>query len=288
MFLPKIVDQYLEQFWHNAIRTYSLCNLKVSSDKLIAIWGIVRFLIGALRERYAAGLWERNLEEQLAWHVVDCETSRRVADLDAPSWSWAAIDGGVVLSDRFAAVRDYHVVNHSGQNITFDLYGPTRDEGHGPRTWSEQLQQYESRVKEIDGYRQSMSLCSSHMLPEQGIDMLPIPGLKSRSIAIMGHIAKMRIVKDYKGSQYSLFSGVIGDRWGQAFPDDDYRGGFLGETLCLILAFSMNYTEAQGVMESQEVDDTCNGIGLLLDYRGGSFTSCRGISFGREFFNSVM
>ena len=29
-------------------------------------------------------------------------------------------------------------------------------------------------------------------------------------------------------------------------------------------------------MESQEVDHTCNGIGLLIDYRGGNSLSCRG------------
>ena len=118
--------------------------------------------------------------------------------------------------------------------------------------------------------QQSMSLRSSHMLPEQGIDMSPIPGLKSRSIAIMGHILKVRMYSYDAGSKYVLYSSIIGDGWGEAFPDKVYPGQTSCSTLGLILALSMDHTEAQGVMESQEVNYTCSGIGLLLDYRGGS------------------
>ncbi|KAF1966850.1 HET-domain-containing protein, partial [Bimuria novae-zelandiae CBS 107.79] len=125
-FLPTVVDQSLEQFWRNAIRTYSVCRLTVRQDKLIAIWGIVRFLIGALRERYADGMWERNLEEQLAWYVVgtqqgDGRASERPSGVDIPTWSWASVDGEIVLPDRFAAVRDYQVVSHDGTQIIFNL-----------------------------------------------------------------------------------------------------------------------------------------------------------------------
>ena len=288
IFLPAIVDQSLEQFWRNAIRTYSLCQLTHSSDKLIAIWGIVRFLIGALRERYAVGLWERNLEEQLAWHVVDCQSSTRLVELDAPSWSWATVHGEITLPDRLAAVRDYHVVDHYGQNITFDLHGSTRGQNDGPRTWAEQLRQYETRVKEIDEYRQAKVLLPPPMLSEQEIDMSPIPGLRSSSIPIMGFVGRMYLRKAPQGQNWILESLRTHEAI-QAFPDINPNHDSKGSTLFLILAFNFVYPEIQRGQRTKASADKCSGIGLLIDFRGGERESSGGhfVRTGAFHFNGV-
>lgn len=264
VFLPTIIDQSLEQFWRNAIRTYSNCRLTKYSDKLVAIWGIVRFLIGALKERYAVGLWERNLEEQLAWYVVDCTASRPVAELNAPSWSWATINGEVVLPDRFAAVRDYHVLDHDGQEISFDLYGPTRHEDQGPRTWNEQLQQYETRLKEIEAYSRSFTTLPPRTKHQEHLDLDPIPQLRSHSIPMTTYIGTMHLDK-LRGTSRWTRDPAIDHGLLEVFPDLDPGEGPIGARYnYLILAMSMTSSDDPHGDTQKWPTELCSGVGLLL------------------------
>lgn len=263
VFLPTIIDQSLEQFWRNAIRTYSMCQLSFSSDKLIAIWGIVRFLIGALKERYAVGLWERNLEEQLAWYVVECRTSALEANLDAPSWSWASIKGEVVLPDRFVAVRDYHVLDHNGQEIAFDLDGPIRGEDQGPRTWNEQLQQYETRIREIEAYRQNSTRLPPPTKHQEHLDLDPIPQLRSHSIPMRTYIGTMHLDK-LRGTSRWTRDPAVDHGLLEVFPDLD--PGERPSYSYMILAMSMTSSDDPHGHAQEWSTELCSGVGLLLDY----------------------
>jgi hypothetical protein len=202
-FLPTIVDDSLEQFWRNAIKIYTSCDLSFGQDKLIAIWGIAKFLIGALKETYGVGLWERNLEEQLAWRVVGCQRSggrpsERPTPLRAPSWSWASIDGVVDLPDRFTAVRDYQVVGHDGKQVAFALeesWSKKIINTDGPRTWTEQLKEYEFRLDMLDERRRCQNIQAENNQTIQNQHTIPppfnfsaMPGLAQDSIPIWGHI----------------------------------------------------------------------------------------------------
>ena len=100
------------KFWRESVFNYTSCELTVETDKLVAIAGIARLLRHALAERYLAGLWENNLEEQLAWKVVDCKKasgapSTRQVKYRAPSWSWASVDGVVELQRQAPQPRTY-------------------------------------------------------------------------------------------------------------------------------------------------------------------------------------
>ncbi|KAL1601512.1 hypothetical protein SLS60_006427 [Paraconiothyrium brasiliense] len=281
VFLPTVVDSSLEQFWRNAVHNYSTCHLSFGVDKLVAIWGIVRFLIGALKERYADGMWERNLEEQLAWHVVGCQQgngqpSTRQKGLDAPTWSWASIHGEIILPDRFAAVRDYQVVGHDGKEIAFDLIGAHKCSSHGPRTWAEQLKQYEARVEEIEELRMNGAQ-SSRTKPLEATDFSPMPRLRSPSIPIMGHIGKMILQKSPAVSVWTLTTFPIRGQGGygviEAFPD--IQSDDAGHVLILILAMNLNSPEGDRGRKNQEFVKTYTGVGLMIDYNGPS-ESCNG------------
>jgi hypothetical protein len=80
--------------WPRIVRIYSRCDLSFSRDKLVAISGIAQAIqIQNLENKYLAGLWRQDMEEQLCWQVRAQRPS--ASSNQAPSWSWASVDGTV-------------------------------------------------------------------------------------------------------------------------------------------------------------------------------------------------
>lgn len=82
--------------WVDVVKTYSRCSLTYSSDKLVAVAGMARFLAKRMDCEYLAGLWRRDLRHQLLWSVVDEPAAKRHTTR-APSWSWASVDAPVFI-----------------------------------------------------------------------------------------------------------------------------------------------------------------------------------------------
>ncbi|KAF5870555.1 putative heterokaryon incompatibility protein [Botrytis fragariae] len=86
----------------------SLGELTKGSEKLVAISTIAREVQPLIRSRYLAGLWEVDLVFQLAWW------SRRdgfpSTMYQAPSWSWASIDGQVLFDNELSPDLCYPLV----------------------------------------------------------------------------------------------------------------------------------------------------------------------------------
>ena len=61
----------------------------------MAISGVAMCLHEKFGHDYIAGLWRPELEWQLMWSVNSC--GRRSVLYRAPSWSWASIDGEIIL-----------------------------------------------------------------------------------------------------------------------------------------------------------------------------------------------
>ncbi len=83
--------------WYVAVRTYTRGNLTFSSDKLIAISGVAKFLKDMWRDdsvRYLAGLWSYQLETSLVWSN-NKGTPVAEEGYRAPTWSWASVNGPV-------------------------------------------------------------------------------------------------------------------------------------------------------------------------------------------------
>jgi len=106
MFQPNLPHPWLEEHsielrdaWSNVISMNTGRALTKSRDRLLALGGIAeefhRFWGSS---QYIAGLWQHNLLEDLLWSTDINSRQPRPAKYRAPSWSWAAVDGGVTLA----------------------------------------------------------------------------------------------------------------------------------------------------------------------------------------------
>ncbi|KAF9235864.1 heterokaryon incompatibility protein-domain-containing protein [Melanogaster broomeanus] len=79
--------------WEDTLSAYTRRDLTSRSDKLPAISAVAQmFGMWWGTDRYIAGLWERNLSNDLLWYR-NGPAKRTHGNYVAPSWSWAATDG---------------------------------------------------------------------------------------------------------------------------------------------------------------------------------------------------
>jgi hypothetical protein len=74
----------------------------------------------AFDEPYIAGMWQRDLLEQLAWRVVKFRNPISDNRYRAPSWAWPAVDGVVKLPARLKHKRDFRMnifPGRDGENL---------------------------------------------------------------------------------------------------------------------------------------------------------------------------
>jgi hypothetical protein len=175
-------DDSLEVFWKFAVRKYTGCALSYGSDKLKALWGVVKLLRDALGEEYGDGMWQTNLEEQLAWRVAECSLEERPNSQGRiPSWSWASMSGTIELQERLPAnERGYVVKDHEGRSISFKVKRPGTQES-APAT-AEKVRRANAAVSAQD--RQ--------------------PELKDLRIAMQAHIGHARLWYDISKRKWRL------------------------------------------------------------------------------------
>ncbi len=92
-------DSYKQ--WHELVKTYSSRDLTFSSDKLPAMGGAATELGKILNSNYLAGLWGKNLLNDLLWYSDTWGVEKSGAftqppptplDNGSPSWSWASLN----------------------------------------------------------------------------------------------------------------------------------------------------------------------------------------------------
>lgn len=112
------------RLWPSIIHQYSKCYLTNPTDKLVAISGIAETISKLDGVSYVAGLWDRNLVDQLCWKIESklVNTSNTSSPYQhnasnlyiAPSWSWLSIPQGVAvhpvepvedLGDRYSLLK---------------------------------------------------------------------------------------------------------------------------------------------------------------------------------------
>lgn len=100
--------------WRSIVQSYTKCDLTFPGDKLIALSGLAEEMKEKLREmgvqenRYMAGIWHFDLENALTWYSAE-DAARRAHQYRAPSWSWAALDGPILLDEGLSR-RDAYLV----------------------------------------------------------------------------------------------------------------------------------------------------------------------------------
>ncbi|KAK3381792.1 heterokaryon incompatibility protein-domain-containing protein [Podospora didyma] len=81
--------------WSRIVNRYATCQLTFPRDKLIAISGLAKRVASILQDNYVAGMWRRNLENELLWAAADARQTSRPTEYRAPTWSWTSVDGDI-------------------------------------------------------------------------------------------------------------------------------------------------------------------------------------------------
>ncbi|KAN0094497.1 HET domain containing protein [Tylopilus felleus] len=96
------------QAWLAVIFTYTLRNISVPSDKLVALAGVAEQFHLVYKDQYLAGLWRKTLLLDLLWkgEPAGGDLRARPAAYRAPSWSWASVDGLITVNYGEANLAD--------------------------------------------------------------------------------------------------------------------------------------------------------------------------------------
>ncbi|KAJ4348636.1 uncharacterized protein N0V89_010014 [Didymosphaeria variabile] len=89
----------LARIWRTMVSCYTPLLLTKSKDRLPAISGLANQMAPLRDSRCLAGLWERDLNEDLLWIVSTGKERPRPYPLNAPTWSWASVESPVYYSD---------------------------------------------------------------------------------------------------------------------------------------------------------------------------------------------
>ncbi|KAF4929655.1 hypothetical protein CGCVW01_v001425 [Colletotrichum viniferum] len=143
--------------WDVIIEHYANLQLTRAGDKLLALSGLANDMKKRLNElqpgphRYLAGLWEHTLMTQLTWGVRG--SAKRVSQYRAPSWSWACLDGKVVLGTMVSQSGEYFDL---ASMISAKMVYPSKEETgevksgiltvEGPCLWAKLLLAKASRI----------------------------------------------------------------------------------------------------------------------------------------------
>lgn len=85
--------------WYRILCQYSGLSLTYRSDVFLAIAGIAEIFRDITSFTYKSGLWIEDAHSGLLWHAEGSLMSARkpTATSNAPSWSWASLDGPVSM-----------------------------------------------------------------------------------------------------------------------------------------------------------------------------------------------
>ena len=84
--------------WYSMLENYTARNLTNPDDKLPALSGIANIMISRINDRYIAGLWESHLNIGMLWQRSSKSPwLKRPPKWRAPSWSWASLDGTILM-----------------------------------------------------------------------------------------------------------------------------------------------------------------------------------------------
>lgn len=118
-----------EGHWRQIVYLYSAANLTFGKDRLPALSGIAELGYNENGDQYLAGIWRKQIEEQLCWRLCNCKASKRPT-WRAPTWSWASVDGRAswhpggpkLLDNKYAHVMDAHTTPYG-----YSIFGQVSD-----------------------------------------------------------------------------------------------------------------------------------------------------------------
>jgi hypothetical protein len=122
--------------WASLVEDFSERDLTFHTDRLHAISGLAAWTQkSTTNASYWAGLWSDEFPQALLWWVLDRKRdvkatrciSKRISPYQAPSWSWAAVTGRVLLySEVDATTPDMTNIKVEAIPASANLYGSLR------------------------------------------------------------------------------------------------------------------------------------------------------------------
>ena len=119
--------------WRSIVSAYSRMALTRLSDRCVAFAGIAEEFQAVTRDEYVAGLWRRDLAEELLWKVdLDVflkqrypkDSPARSQAYLAPSWSWLSLDRAIVLPHFYLPKTKNMVTIHAAvESLTENKFG---------------------------------------------------------------------------------------------------------------------------------------------------------------------
>ncbi|KAL8388822.1 hypothetical protein RB595_008955 [Gaeumannomyces hyphopodioides] len=115
--------------WSKIVDSYSQCRLSHTSDKLLALSGVVDSLRSVLAADgdeggYCVGLWRSQMEIQLCWRAEHLQAGIPTRNRFAPSWSWMSVDGSVATSQLQHYYEQGYDVQLLAQVVGVDMDEP--------------------------------------------------------------------------------------------------------------------------------------------------------------------
>ncbi|KAI2473865.1 HET-domain-containing protein [Annulohypoxylon bovei var. microspora] len=113
--------------WHMIVKSYTSRQLTFTTDRLPAIAGAATMMPQAKTSRYLAGLWSESLLLDLLWQVMPGRAHTPLMtkehEENAPTWSWASINWGVVFSPQQTPQLLATVVDAQTSVVGLNPYG---------------------------------------------------------------------------------------------------------------------------------------------------------------------
>lgn len=96
--------------WQTMIEDYSRRAITVKSDKLHAIAGLAAIAQSNTDDVYVAGIWARGAPLNLLWmHARHKSVYGRKEEFQAPTWSWASVEGPIQFLPTYEQIDDFTV-----------------------------------------------------------------------------------------------------------------------------------------------------------------------------------
>jgi hypothetical protein len=98
-------ERQLRRSWDTLVASYSSCAFSQLSDRVIALAGLAEQMRVMTGDVYLAGLWKKDLIQQLMWYTETGPShpeSQRTTAYFVPSWSWLSVTGPAQYDGHYA------------------------------------------------------------------------------------------------------------------------------------------------------------------------------------------
>ncbi|KAE9368862.1 hypothetical protein N431DRAFT_347026 [Stipitochalara longipes BDJ] len=218
--------------WYDLVSLYTKCELTIASDIFPAISGIASCVACATQDRYAAGLWTRDIHRGLLWSAPDSTNSKPdLRQYRAPSWSWASL----------GATSNFYVrqISQKGVKVSTKLFNVTGGAPQAPDVFP---------------------------FGKAGVDALKVTGILKRAhpVDTDAGLPEEAVFKDIPHGRETLFDLNERKSVGWYFADNIDRK-YLNEVWCCpIMTEERSPRKGEKLRDGQTSVVEARGVALLL------------------------